>query len=102
MTPDQLATKSDLQQLEIRIAELLSQYIPEGFTPGQRYLRSKDVERMLGISSSTLQNLRDSQAIPFTQLGKTYFYPYQELMDILKKNTSNPTQLDMFTRYLHR
>ena len=102
MTPDQLATKADLQQLEIRIAELLIQHIPEGFTPGQRYLRSKDVENMLGISSSTLQNLRDSQAIPFTQLGKTYFYPYQELMDILRNNTTDPTQMDTLINYLHR
>lgn len=86
MRPEELATKADLLQLQQQIAQLIEAKIPTGFTPGQKYLRSKDVEAMLGISSSTLQNLRDSGSIPFTQLGKTYFYPYAELKQALDEN----------------
>ncbi|MEO0640213.1 MAG: helix-turn-helix domain-containing protein [Bacteroidota bacterium] len=92
MTPDQIVTKADLVQLEERLAQLINQNNNPQGTPFDKYLRSKDVENLLGISSSTLQNLRDSNSIPFTQLGKTYFYPQKEILEILQKNTQIPNK----------
>ncbi|MEM6261114.1 MAG: helix-turn-helix domain-containing protein [Bacteroidota bacterium] len=85
-----LVTKDDLLALENRIAHLLQHHIPEGFTPGQQWLRSRDVTKWLGISSSTLQNMRDSQSIPFTRIGETYLYPYGEVVKILEGRMQPP------------
>ena len=74
MQAQALVTKQDLFALETRLAQLIQQRIPEGFVPGKQWLRSRDVTEWLGISASTLQNLRNRGDIPFTQVGDTYLY----------------------------
>ncbi|MEM7656161.1 MAG: helix-turn-helix domain-containing protein [Bacteroidota bacterium] len=86
MQLNELLTRQDLLDLENRLMALLSERIPEGFSPNRKWLRSKEVCEWLNISSSTLQNMRDDGSIPFTQLGSTYFYPYQEVEQLLQKS----------------
>lgn len=38
------------------------------------WLRTRDVCRILNLSTSTLQNLRNSGKVPFTKLNGTIFY----------------------------
>lgn len=83
---DELVTKQDLHQLERAFREIIDSRIPEGFVPGRKWLRSGEICKWLGISASTLQNMRDSGSIPFTMLDKTYLYPYEEIRKRLEKN----------------
>jgi len=84
MNPQELITRTDLQQLETRLHLFIQECIPPGFIPGQKWLRSRDMKRWLGVSPSTLYNMRQSGSIPFTKLGDTYLYPYQEVKKILE------------------
>ena len=54
-----------------------------------KWLRSKDVTKMLGISDSTLQTLRINGTIPAYRLGGSWFYREDELMNILLANRLN-------------
>lgn len=48
-----------------------------------RWLRSKDVRGMLGVSDSTLQTMRINQTIPAYKLGPTWFYREDEILETL-------------------
>ena len=49
----------------------------------KRWLKSSDVRKMLGISSGTLQTLRNNGKIPFTKVGGLIYYDAAEINQIL-------------------
>ena len=51
-----------------------------------KWLRSKDVREMLGISDSTLQTMRIKGTIPAYKLGATWFYREDEILETLFEN----------------
>jgi hypothetical protein len=51
-----------------------------------KWLRSKDVRGMLGISDSTLQTMRINGTIPAYRLGPSWFYRYDEIIAALEAN----------------
>lgn len=51
-----------------------------------RWLRSRDVKEMLGISDSTLQTLRINGSIPAYRLGSSWFYKEGEIIKALEIN----------------
>lgn len=55
----------------------------EGLTPLEDWLPSHTVERKLGISTRTLQTLRDNGTIPFTRLGGKIYYKRSDIQRIL-------------------
>ncbi|MEL4457372.1 helix-turn-helix domain-containing protein [Lutimonas vermicola] len=79
-------TKADLIEFKEEISESLTTSIKE-FKP-KKWLRSKEVRKMLGISPGTLQNFRINGLIPHTKIGGTLFYDYDEIIKVLKENKS--------------
>jgi len=51
----------------------------------QKWLRSKHVREMLGISDSTLQTMRVNGSIPAYRLGASWFYREDEIIAALEK-----------------
>lgn len=51
-----------------------------------RWLRSREVREMLGISDSTLQTLRINGSIPAYRLGSSWFYKEDEIIRSLENN----------------
>jgi hypothetical protein len=51
----------------------------------EKWMRSRDVRLMLGISDSTLQNMRISGAIPAYKLGSSWFYREDEIVSALEE-----------------
>ena len=49
----------------------------------KKWLKSEDVMKMLRISPSTLQTLRIKKIIPYSRIGKTLFYDYEDIMKII-------------------
>lgn len=49
-----------------------------------KWLRSRDVRRMLSISDSTLQNLRINGSISAYKLGASWFYREDEIISALE------------------
>tara|TARA_A100000171_G_C2138699_1_gene152691 strand:+ start:2156 stop:2428 length:273 start_codon:yes stop_codon:yes gene_type:complete len=81
----ELITREDLEKFKEEVFERLTSLLANGHY-SKRWLKSEDVQDMLGISPSTLQNLRQSRKIPFTRLGGVYYYPEQGIIDELEKN----------------
>ena len=57
-------------------------------TEQKKWLKSADVREMLNISPGTLQNLRINGTLPFTSMGKTMYYDYDDVIKILTQNKS--------------
>lgn len=48
-----------------------------------KWLRSKDVRKMLGVGDSTLQSFRIKNLIPAYKLGDMWFYREDEINEVL-------------------
>jgi hypothetical protein len=80
----ELVTKNDLTQLKNEIFEYLSEMISDKVS-SKKWLKSADVMEMLGVSSGTLQNLRVTGALPYSKVGGSIFYKYDDIVKILER-----------------
>ena len=81
----ELITKNDLNELKKEIISELTDLLKDN-TQKKKWLKSADVRELLNISSGTLQNLRVNGTLPYTKMGKTIYYEYDDVTAILKKN----------------
>ena len=51
-----------------------------------RWIRSKQVKELLGISDSKLQTMRVKRSLTYSQIDSTYFYDRDSIMQILEQN----------------
>jgi hypothetical protein len=54
-----------------------------------KWLKSYQVQRLLGISPGTLQNLRINGTLPYTKLGGTLLYSNDDIQKIINSNMRN-------------
>ena len=83
--PVELITLHDLQQFKKELLEELKKMLAAEPSYPKKVLKSRDVCKLLGISQGTLQNLRDSQAIPFGKLGRMLIYHPEDIDKAMKK-----------------
>ncbi|HMV08181.1 MAG TPA: helix-turn-helix domain-containing protein [Cyclobacteriaceae bacterium] len=55
-------------------------------TPTNKWLKSSEVKKLLGISTGTLQNLRINGTLSYSKIGGTAYYDYDEIAKLLKNN----------------
>ena len=83
-----LVTHDDLDKLKTDLINefktLLGQSKPQG-----EWLKSKDVKQLLKISDSTLQTLRINGTLPYSEMGGSKYYSYEDVMKVLEKNKRN-------------
>ena len=83
----EVITKDDLKTLKQEIITELKTILGSQ-TEQKKWLKSVDVREMLNISPGTLQNLRVNGTLPFTSMGKTMYYDYEDVIKILTQNKS--------------
>ncbi len=87
----ELVTLADLENFKkeilTEIRKLLSGKKAE---TEKHWLKSKDVQKLLGISAGTLQTLRNRSMIPFTRLGGVIYYNHEEVKKVLEKPKAKP------------
>ena len=83
----EIITKDDLKTLKQEIITEL-RTILGGKTEQKKWLKSADVRELLNISAGTLQNLRVNGTLPYTKMGKTLYYEYSDVVNILNQNKS--------------
>ena len=93
MDKNELLTKEDLKSFEESIVQRFSDFISTENAKTDKWLRSSDVKKMLNISAGTLQNLRINGTIPYTKMGGTIYYPYEEVINALNSNMVNSNSL---------
>lgn len=89
-----IITQEDLEQFKAELLEdfkeLLQSFSKENQEPPQnRWLKSHQVQRMLGISPGTLQNLRINGTIPFSKIGGVILYSNDEINKLINDNMRN-------------
>ena len=89
-----ILTSEDLQDFKIELFDELKKLITPAPAKEQKqeevkWLKSHQVQRMLGISPGTLQNLRINGTIPFTKIGGVIFYSLDDINAILQRNKRN-------------
>ena len=82
----EIITKKDLEIFKDQIIQEINSST-QNHAP-KKWLRSKEVRNMLSISAGTLQNMRIHGHIPFTKIGGTLFYDYEEIENVLNLNKS--------------
>lgn len=92
---DQLLTAQDLiefkEQLILDIKKLLKENSGQ---PAHKWLKAFEVKKLLRVSESKLQYLRDKGVIPFKKLGGVTYYDYDEIQEIMKSDKF-PDQLKL-------
>ena len=58
----------------------------------KEFLTKEELQELTGWSSRTIQNLRDTRQIPFSQHGRKILYPYDGMMEFLKENHIKPIE----------
>lgn len=82
----EILTKEDLNSFKNEFFQELRTFLTQKPATQKEWLRSADVRKMLSISTGTLQTLRINGTLPFTKMGGTIFYAYEDVVKVLNKN----------------
>lgn len=85
MTSIIVISKEDFDQFKKELMDEIRQIIQPSIENKTKWLRSSDVREMLNISDSTLQTFRINGTIPAYKLDSTWFYKYDEIVDVIEK-----------------
>lgn len=93
MDVNQIATKEDVAQATSQIIAFVKRLVqdlkPE--TTTGKYLRSRDVKKMFGVSDNKLKDMRLNGEVPFIKKGATFYYPEEEIIKSMNAGL-NPIQ----------
>jgi hypothetical protein len=87
-----IVTKEDLHIFKSELLEKIESLMtnqPEKKEEEQVWIKSHHVQRMLGISAATLQNLRVNGTMPYSKIGGVIFYDKSEVLAVLNRNKQN-------------
>jgi hypothetical protein len=59
-----------------------------------KWVRTRELKKCLWLSDSQIQTMRINGALPYTTLGKTYYYNLEEIAAILDKNATNSGKIN--------
>lgn len=87
---EDLITKKDLIQFRAQLLNdiqniIKSNQLLEPPLQKMEWLRSKTVRQIMNISPGTLQNLRVSEKIRYRKVMGSYYYNYNDLLQLFKE-----------------
>ncbi len=81
---NRLLVLSDLLDFKTELVSAIKLLLKEQSTsPQKRWLKTKEVQKMLGMSPGTLQTLRNNGTLPFTKIGGVAYYDVEQINKIL-------------------
>lgn len=90
-----ISSKEELNTaIQQAVSEAVNKALPELIrkATAKEFLTKEELMELTGWSSRTIQNLRDTRQIPFSQHGRKILYPYTGMMEFLKENHIKPIQ----------
>lgn len=89
-TKDQLLTIGDLDSFKEEMLYEIKLIVKEGSgKPAKKWLKSTEVKKLLGISHGFLQTLRDTGTLPFTKIGGSIYYDYEDIDSMMEAKKCN-------------
>lgn len=83
---DRLITLRDLREFKEEI--ILEIRKKNSLTDRKKWLKTKDVRKLLGLSGGTLQSMRNKNEITFSRVGRNIYYLESDVHTMLE-NRSN-------------
>lgn len=85
-----IATKQDIENLGEKILKFFSeQHLnpTNSVVAGKpTFLRSVEARKLLKVSDNRLRDMRNNREIPFTLIGKTYYYSESAIIELMNAN----------------
>ncbi len=98
-----IITPDDLEQFKWELLDQIKQILdkkvdkPISQEEKRVWIKSHQVQRLLGISPGTLQNLRINGTLPYTKVGGVLFYNKEDIEKILENNMRNADQSNLMS-----
>ncbi|MGO4876002.1 helix-turn-helix domain-containing protein [Pedobacter psychrotolerans] len=80
----EIMTKSDLMDFKSDLFKELKAFLAPEKPTDKKCLRSNEVRKLLGISTGTLQTLRNNGTLSFTKIGGTMYYSMDGINKVMK------------------
>ena len=79
-------TAEDLERQLQKFVDEVKSAVTNNDSSNVRWIRSKQVKELLGISDSKLQTMRINRSITYSQIDGTYFYDKESILSLLEQN----------------
>lgn len=84
--PTEIITTEDLSAFKLDLLSEFKRIIVETKPHPKKWLKSKEVRHVLGISTNTLNSLRIKGYVSFSRIGMIYYYSYEDLLQYLENH----------------
>ncbi len=87
--PSQILTTDDLREFKVELFQEMEKWLTfrsESTKMTKKFLKSSEVIDLLGISANALNSLRINRVIPYTKVGGTIFFDWEDIELVMKKN----------------
>ncbi|MBW4362801.1 helix-turn-helix domain-containing protein [Flavobacterium taihuense] len=82
-----IITTEDLYEFKIELLQEIKKMLQSAEpNNSKKWLKSKEVIKLLNISQGTLQNLRINGTLTYTKIGGTLYYDNSDIEKCLNKN----------------
>lgn len=81
-----IVTNDDLMTLKEELIYEINKLVEAKTVVQNKWLKSREVRKILNCSPGTLQNLRIKNILPYTKIGGAIYYLYDDIENLLKKN----------------
>ena len=85
----EIVTKEDLENTKEEIIREVGKMVSKQYLGEKKLLKAKEVMKILGISPSTLQNMRINGTLPYSMVGGLTYYVYEDILKIIERNMKN-------------
>lgn len=82
----QIITPADLADFRAILLKDLKEILSKQSQPEKKWLKSKEVRKLLNISPGTLQNLRINGTLGYTKVGSILYYDNDDIEKLLNQN----------------
>lgn len=84
-----IVTVEDLENFRQKLLGDLQNFVSSKNAASKKWMKSKEVRALLGISSGTLQTLRKNKTLPFTKIGGVMFYDAEDIGKMIEQRKQN-------------
>ena len=82
----QIITPEDLAAFRTILLNDLKEILAKQGQPEKKWLKSREVRKLLNISPGTLQNLRVNGTLSYTKVGAILYYNNDDIEKLLSRN----------------
>ena len=82
----QIITLEDLTEFRLTLLQDLKDLLTKNGQPEKKWLKSKEVRKLLNISAGTLQTLRINGTLTYTKVGGIIYYDQLDIDKLLSRN----------------